>query len=77
MNPRYLSYCRAEHPGLSADAALEADRERWVGACMTGFLLWIVERWCEWLRANPDAIPRALTDQNHEDFTQWLEENYR
>lgn len=76
-NPRYLAYCRGEHPGLGPDAALEADQGRWIGGCMTGFILWIGERWREWLKANPDAIPRFLTDKNHKDFTQWLDETYR
>jgi len=41
-NPRYLEY--ATERGLTPDEALAADRIRWPGGCMAGFIIWCSEK---------------------------------
>ena len=74
-NPRYLAYCRAHgHP--DPDDMLAADDERWPGGVMTGFILWIAERWAEWSpirkAEKPDYCHEVKTDDDHAAFTAWL-----
>lgn len=71
--PRYLAYCRA-HGTPDPDAMLARDSERWPGGCMTGYILWINERWREWRasRGMPGTDLVPVTEQEHAEFTEWL-----
>lgn len=67
-NPRYLAYCA----GVPPRSVLRRDRARWPGGVMCGFILWVSERWREFLKANPKVDRGFLSDQDHAAFTAWL-----
>lgn len=76
MNARYLAYAAAH--GLDPEAQIVADRQRWPGGSMCGFILWIGERWREW--ALETGHPRArigadayLSPEDHASFDAWLQ----
>lgn len=69
-NRRYLAYCRAQGTP-DPDAMIERDHERWPGGPMTGYILWIRERWAEWATANK-RDRNHLTDEDHAAFDAWL-----
>ena len=71
MNPRYVAYAKA-HGTPDQDAMLAQDRERYPGCCMTGYVVWIGERWTEWLKAT--GRRRPLTEEDHAAFDAWLSE---
>jgi hypothetical protein len=75
-NPRYQAYAHA-HGEADAEAMLAADRERYPGGCMTGFVLWLRERWDEFFHATDGEVPssndRALAVYHHEkSFDTWV-----
>ncbi len=39
-NPRYLEYCEAHGHAGDPEGQLAADRERYPGGCMCGYILW-------------------------------------
>lgn len=75
-SPRYLAYVKDE--GFQdPDAMLAHDRERYpVGYKMSGFILWINDRWNEWARLT--GHPRAkdanapFWPKDHVAFDAWL-----
>lgn len=68
---RYVEYSK-EH-GRSPEAMLAADKERWPGACMCGFICWINDRWTEF--SNNFKRDRHMhLPQDHVDFDAWLTE---
>jgi hypothetical protein len=70
-NPRYLAYCQAGGEP-DPDITIARDEERWKGGKMTGFMLWLRERWATWRRIKgmtPDAV---LFEADHQEFDQWL-----
>jgi hypothetical protein len=75
-NPRFVAYA-ADHDN-TPEEQLRADDETWPGGRMTGFMLWIRERWQEW--ALTTGHPRAkdanaiITDDDHRTFDAWLRE---
>ena len=79
-NSRYLQYCRATG-GLSPDATLERDRERYPGGCMCGFILWTNDMITACREAHPEYfyvdIDRKVTRNliNHKGYDKWLDES--
>lgn len=70
-NTRYLAYCRVH--GMSPDAMEVAERIKYCGRTMTGFLCWINKQWARWAEARGRyACERTATD--HADFDEWLAE---
>lgn len=70
FNPRYVHYAR-EH-SKSPDEMLEHDRAAWPGGLMTGFILWISERWSEWYRLNNWHPDWPKGEAEHREFDEWL-----
>lgn len=50
INPRYVAYALAH--GRDPDTQLAHDDQAWLGGCMTGYILWINDRWAEWNTLN-------------------------
>lgn len=74
-NPRYVAYARAHHVDVPAEM-LRRDQVAWPGGCMTGFILWLNERWREWdkLVGIRDPYQRELELHDaHEWFDLWLQ----
>jgi hypothetical protein len=69
--PRYVSYARSL--GLGPEEALELDSKRYPGGKMTGFMLWVQNRWKEWDLAHGHRRDHVRNDQEHLEFTLWLE----
>jgi hypothetical protein len=70
-NPRYLEYCRVTG-GLSPEATLARDRERWPGGAMTGFVVWMPAQWATWRRLNGYKADAILDDEAVAAFDAWL-----
>lgn len=80
-NPRYLQYCRA-NGGLTPDAMLERDRERYPGGCMCGFILWHSAKLNEARQTHREFFyieiggnPGGLID--HAGYDRWLRASVR
>ncbi len=69
-NPRYVLY--AADYSREPEAQMEADRERWPGGLMVGYICWIGARWADWLRLNPAAMRSHHTPADHQAFDAWL-----
>lgn len=72
-NPRYLNYCRVHGRQWRPEDQIAADRERWPGGCMAGFLLWIDQRWREWRWAHGIGPDDVLDGHDHKAFDRWLD----
>ena len=71
-NPRYLAYCRAH--GQMPEDMLEADRKRYPGGCMAGYILWDTDRLREFRALRPECFTfMALTD--HAAYDAWLQDH--
>lgn len=70
-NPRYIAYARAVW-GTGPVEAGALDDSRWPGGRMTGFILWICERWRAWGTAAYGGLPDVLTHADHARFNAWL-----
>jgi hypothetical protein len=71
-NPRYVSYARVMHGTGDLDAVLAADRARYPGGCMCGFILFIQEHLSAFRKANGLGRFDHLTIENHADFDAYL-----
>lgn len=71
-NPRYLAYAAAH--GRDPEAMLAHDAEAWPGGNMTGFLLWISERWQAFGNVRGVRAPRYYpwSDEDHADFDRFI-----
>lgn len=67
-NARYETYARAH--GRDPDAQLAADRERWPGGWMTGYLVWLHARWAEYQVIS--GCNCAAPSRHGDDFDAWL-----
>jgi len=71
-NPRYLIYARSQgHP--DPDEMLRADRERYPGGVMAGFMIWIQTRWVEFRQLKGWRESDPLSHQDHREFTAWID----
>lgn len=70
-NSRYVAYAAAH--GNGPDAQLDADRLRWPGGCMAGFITWTSARWREWRKARGMPEYSPLLEEHHADFDAWLD----
>lgn len=61
---RYTAYATAH--GNTPEQQLTADRVRWPGGHMAGFIVWIDEKWREFGR------PQTITDEVSVAFDAWL-----
>lgn len=82
-NPRYVAYAAAHNK--TPEAMTEHDAEAWPGGRTAGFILWISAHWSRWFievkktkRPEPASIryPYPLSDEDHENFTAWLQKQY-
>ena len=76
VTPRYLAYCRAH--GRSPEDMLAYDKARYPGGHMTGFILWLGDRWRVFCRMHGTwdtaELERKLgLVEAHRDFDTWLE----
>lgn len=70
-NPRYLNYARAH--GRAPRAMIDADRARYPGAPMHGFLIWVDRRWREFRWAHGIGPRDILDGHDHKRFDRWLD----
>lgn len=69
-NPRYVAYAKAH--GMSPAQRSAQDEVDWPGGCMTGYLLWIQERWSVWLGSVGLPHDYPCGPEQHADFDAWL-----
>jgi hypothetical protein len=69
-NTRYVQWARAH--GNTAEKQLVADEEAWPGGKMTGFVLWMSNRWEEWRFVNNRKHDTILSAEDHRAFDTWL-----
>jgi hypothetical protein len=63
VQPRYAAYCVKN--GKNPDEMLEADRKRWPGGVMCGYILWIQKSILRYRKAKPEAfLGTTLIDQD-------------
>ena len=67
--PRYVAYAIA-HEKIPEDM-LAFDKERYPGGCMTGFMLWIQNKWRVWAKLTGTDL-EFLGEKEHEAFDIWL-----
>lgn len=73
-NRRYVVYARAH--GQTPEQMGSSDVQLWPGGRMTGYIVWIEERWSEyralrgWIRQYP------LSPADHAAFDAWLEASH-
>lgn len=65
-NPRYLAYC-ADHRSAPADM-LQADRHRYPGGSMCGFIIWVTGKWSEFRKLPGNGMMGAKSPL----FDAWL-----
>lgn len=76
-NPRFVAYARATGEP-DPDRALARDGDAYPGGKMTGFILWIRERWTAWYLANgrvpdrPSCPAPMLSQADHESFDRFI-----
>lgn len=72
-NRRYIAYATAH--GMTPEAMLENDREKWPGGCMAGYILWINKAWEDFTRLqgfrHREEVLLGLDDP-HRKFDAWL-----
>ena len=66
---RYQVYAAAH--GFTCDEMLTYDRERWPGASMAGYVLWINAKWSRYCRRF-NVNRNFKTEKTHENFNNWL-----
>ena len=67
--PRYVAYCKAN--GNTPEAHLEADRLRYSGVRMCGFICWMSDRKRAFAAAHPEKMLNGLV-ADHDAFTAFL-----
>lgn len=69
VQPRYAAYCVAN--GMAPKEMLEADRKRWPGGSMVGYILWNQEGLSAFRKQHPEAfVGPHLVDRDG--FTEFL-----
>ena len=78
-NPRYELWAKLHN--LSPEDMGVKDQEDWPGGCMTGFSLWIQEKWSKWAKEVSQEtgeyygeILKHLNDKDNKNFDTWLQE---
>ncbi len=69
-NPYYLAYAAAS--GLSPEAMLLYDAERFPGGKMCGFIGWMRQRWQEWDALNKHGKNHVRFSDEYKKFESWL-----
>jgi hypothetical protein len=69
-NPYFRAY--AMWHGRTCDMQIAADIERWPGGRMTGFILWMRDRWSEWRTERRIGVNKILSDAELSNFAGWL-----
>lgn len=67
---RYVAYCVA-HGAVNPDEMIAADRERYPGGVMSGYIRWINERWLAWDKETGHKKPHH-DETDHTKFDEWL-----
>ncbi len=66
---RFLAYCRDN--GKTPEEMLAADRARYPGGKMAGFISWISAKWEEFAKVHPHNRDYR-TERDHAAFDAWL-----
>lgn len=69
-NQRYVAYAAAA--GMTPEQRLATDKATWPVGCMTGFILWNMERWREWGTTGTST----KSPDDHRRFDAWLAAKY-
>jgi len=69
-NQRYVAY--AADQGREPTEQLRHDQEVWRGGSMTGFTIWISQRWREWRAAKKRGAHEPLSAEDHNEFDRWI-----
>ena len=67
---RYVAYCKI-HAAATPDAMLARDEDKYPGGCMTGYIVWINQKWHEWDELMKRKGP--YTAEDHIEFDRWLD----
>lgn len=67
MNPRFVAYAASN--GLTPEAQIEADRTRYPGGLMCGFILWSDERLREFFGT---PVPSGIKAERWAEYDAWL-----
>lgn len=68
-NPRFVKYSKTN--GLSPDDMLTADRAKYPGGLMNGYINWINGKWAEWVKLT-GAHPTIRSEAERVAFDAWL-----
>jgi hypothetical protein len=74
INPRYLAYCRAH--GNAYKEQLAKDTETFPGGKMTGFVLWLQQKWREFRDEKHPDIHMDFVKLKHGEFDKWLRDKF-
>jgi hypothetical protein len=69
-NPRYVQYALAHRK--TPEQMIEADKERWPGGHMAGFMIWISQRKSEFYEAHPEAFLDRYRISDHKAWDDWI-----
>jgi hypothetical protein len=69
-NPRYAAYALSH--GKTENEMRDQDEIEYPGGRMTGFTVWISEKWRTWKMENSIADREPLTNTHHAAFDKWI-----
>lgn len=72
LNPRYVAY--AHSCGMSPEKTLRADRAKYPGGRMAGFIVWNMQRIAEYLAET--GLHRTTITLHPEQYNEWLARRY-
>lgn len=71
FNPRWLAYAKAH--GKTPKEMLRADREKYQGGQMAGYIVWATGKWQEWRKERNYPSEMPLCDEDIKAFDAWLQ----